>query len=92
LEYRDKPGDKTREHRHPDFALYSFTAFKRRLTLGGGRTLERSFGSGQTAFSEAQTHIGANTGETETHVLLVELKEPRGGNSAQRDEHRPSNK
>jgi hypothetical protein len=40
LEYRDKPGDKTKQHSHPDFVLYTLSTFKRRLTLGDGRTLE----------------------------------------------------
>jgi len=77
LEYRDKPGDRTRQHSHPDFVLYTLSTFKRRLTLGDGRTVERAAGPGQTSFSEAHVHIGENVGETDTHVLMIELKEPR---------------
>lgn len=29
-------------------------------------------------WSDSQTHIGENTGETSTHVLLVELKSDIG--------------
>jgi quercetin dioxygenase-like cupin family protein len=82
LEYRDKPGDKTKQHSHPDFVLYTLSAFKRRLTLGDGRTLERTAAPGQTGFTEAQIHIGENVGDTDTHVLMVELKEPRRSKKA----------
>jgi hypothetical protein len=77
LEYRDKPGDKTQQHAHPDFVLYALSSFKRRLILGDGRTLERAVAPGQASFSEAHVHIGENVGDSDTHVLMIELKEPR---------------
>jgi quercetin dioxygenase-like cupin family protein len=83
LEYRDKPGDKTNQHSHPDFVLYTLSTFKRRLTFGDGRSGERTAAPGQTSFSEAQIHIGENVGDTDTHVLMIELKEPRRGKSPQ---------
>ena len=83
LEYRDKPGDKTKQHSHPDFVLYTLSTFKRRLTVGDGRTLERAAAPGQTSFSEAHVHIGENVGGTDTHVLMIELKEPRPRKSAE---------
>jgi beta-alanine degradation protein BauB len=43
LEYRDKPGDKTTMHVHPDFVVVSRSAFRRRLTLPGGKTVVREF-------------------------------------------------
>lgn len=76
LEYRDKPGEKTTMHRHPAFVLYAFSPFKRTLTLGDGKVLTREFKTGDVMWSEAQTHIGENIGKTDTHVLIVELKEP----------------
>jgi hypothetical protein len=91
LEYRDKPGDKTKQHSHPDFVLYTLSAFKRRLTLGDGRTRERAAVPGEAGFSEAQTHIGENVGDTDTHVLMVELKEPRPNKSADVSASPPSN-
>jgi hypothetical protein len=77
LEYRDKPGDKTTMHAHPDFVVVSRSAFKRRLILPGGKTAEREFKSGDVMWSDAQSHIGENIGDTDTHVLIIELKEPR---------------
>ncbi len=77
LEYRDKPGDKTSRHTHRDFVLHALSSFRRRLTFGDGHTMERDFKPGETLFMDAQSHIGENVGTTETHVLLVELMEPR---------------
>ena len=77
LEYRDKPGDKTLRHHHPDFVMHVVSPFTRRLVFEDGRTVDRSFTAGQTVWMDAQSHIGENIGTTDTHVLLVELKEQR---------------
>jgi beta-alanine degradation protein BauB len=74
LEYRDQPGDKTHEHRHPAFVLYAVTPFKRRITLPDGKAMLREFKGGEVLWSDAQIHIGENVGTTPTHVIMVELK------------------
>jgi beta-alanine degradation protein BauB len=76
LEYRDQPGDKTTLHAHPDFVLYAVGPFKRRLTSGDGKVVEREFKAGDVIWGMAQAHIGENIGTTETHVMMMELKEP----------------
>lgn len=76
LEYRDQPGEKTHQHRHPAFVLYAMSPFKRKLTLPGGKTMMREFKAGDVLYSDDQTHIGENVGTTPTHVIMVELKEP----------------
>ena len=78
LEYRDRPGDRTTPHRHPDSVMVTLTAFRRRL-LGGERAVEVELGSGLVRWLDAQEHAGENIGETETHVIFVELKEPKPG-------------
>ena len=77
MEYRDKPGDKTALHHHPDFVMTVVSPFTRRLTFEDGRTVERSFTAGQTIWMGAQNHIGENIGATDTQVFLVVLKDPR---------------
>ncbi|MDP3991709.1 MAG: cytoplasmic protein [Candidatus Colwellbacteria bacterium] len=74
LDYRDKPGEKTNRHKHPAFVLYALGAFKRNIHLDNGKVIPREFKAGDIIWSEAQIHIGENIGETETHVLIVELK------------------
>lgn len=74
LEYTDKPGEKTNKHHHPDFVLYALDSFKRRLTFGDGKQIEREFRKGEVMWMKDQIHIGENIGTTETHVLIVELK------------------
>ena len=76
LEYRDKRGQKTKMHTHPDFVLQAMAPFKRRkLTLSNGKTMTREFKGGEIVWMNAQSHIGENIGETDTHVLITELKE-----------------
>jgi beta-alanine degradation protein BauB len=75
LEYRDLPGQKTNEHHHPAFVLYALGPFKRAITLPDGKVLSREFKTGDTLWSDEQDHVGANVGDTPTHVVIVELKE-----------------
>lgn len=74
LEYKDRPGEKTHEHRHPAFVLVALSTFKRRLTLPDGKALIREFKAGDMFWSDAQTHIGENIGDTDTHVVMIEMK------------------
>ncbi len=74
LRYHDEPGAKTHPHQHPDSVLYALSAFRRRLTFPDGTTKEREFKAGDVMWVPAQTHVGENTGTTQTDVLLVEVK------------------
>lgn len=74
LEYRDRPGDRTTPHRHPDSVMVTLSSFRRRLTHGA-ETAEVALEAGATRWLAAQVHSGENTGDTDTHVLFVELKE-----------------
>lgn len=74
LEYRDEPGDRTAQHHHPRFVLYALSAFEREVTLPDGKVLQRKFVPGDVMWSDAQTHIGHNVGQSDTHVILIELK------------------
>jgi hypothetical protein len=75
LEYRDRPGDRTSPHRHPDSVMYTLSSFERRLVHGSSET-EVQLPAGRVGWLSAQEHYGENIGTTETHVLFVELKEP----------------
>lgn len=74
LDYKDQPGERTHQHAHPAFVLYSLSTFKRSITLPDGKVLQRQFKPGDVMWSDAQTHIGHNNGDTPTHVILVEMK------------------
>jgi len=84
LEYRDRPGDKTSPHGHPDTVMYTLSAFRRRLTADG-RQVEVELPAGQVRWVAAQEHAGENIGDTETHSIFIELKEPRPAGSAVAD-------
>ncbi len=73
LEYRDRPGDRTCPHTHPDMVIVPLTTFRRRLTVNG-RTVEVEKIAHQAGWVDAQTHIGENIGNSESHALFVELK------------------
>ena len=75
LEYRDTPGVKTTPHGHPDSVMYTLSSFRRRLYSENGETRDVEIPGGTTAWLAAQTHAGHNIGDTDTHVIFVELKE-----------------
>ena len=77
LRYHDKPGDKTSQHAHPDYVLYAESSFKRRLTFPDGRKQEVDVKAGSVVWMKAHIHIGENIGDTNTDVIIVELKENR---------------
>src|SRR6478672_6992554 len=74
LEYRDRPGERTTPHEHPDSVMYTLSSFRRRLHQGEvHRDVEMP--AGLTGWLPAQQHAGENIGDTHTHVLFVELKD-----------------
>ena len=75
LEYRDKPGDRTSQSRHPDSVIYTLSTFERRL-VHGDRTIDVHLEAGRAGWLAAQDSYGENIGTTDTHALFVELKEP----------------
>jgi len=75
LRYHDKPGDKTLPHAHPDYVLYAESSFKRRLTFSDGQKKEVDVKAGSVVWMKGHIHIGENIGDTDTDVIMVELKE-----------------
>jgi hypothetical protein len=76
LRYHDQPGDRTSQHAHPDYVLYAQSSFRRRLTFPDGRKLEVDVKAGSVSWMKGHIHIGENIGNTNTDVIIVELKEP----------------
>ena len=74
LELRMKPGAKMGMHSHPSVVAYSFGEAKNRWTLPDGKTEDMQLKAGQVIWSGPFTHAAENTGKTETHLLVVELK------------------
>ena len=78
LEYRDRPGDRTSPHRHPDSVMVRLSSFERRL-IQGDRERDVQLQAGRAVWVAAQEHAGENIGDTEAHVLFVEFKGRRAG-------------
>jgi hypothetical protein len=78
LEYRDRPGDRTTPHGHPDSVMIATTTFRRRLSQGE-RRVDVELDAGSVRWLEAQEHLGENIGDSESHAFFVELKDPPAG-------------
>ena len=57
LEYRDRPGDATHPHAHPDSVMVTLTSFRRRL-WSGGKEVELELAPFQARWVGAQEHSG----------------------------------
>lgn len=55
--------------------MYTLSSFRRRLHHGD-TTREVALEPGLATWLPAQQHHGENIGDTETHTIFVELKEP----------------
>ena len=78
LDYTDAPGDVTTVHAHPDSVMVTLSAFRRRLHMGDQQR-DVELEAGGAHWLPAQQHFGHNIGDTETHTIFVELKEPADG-------------
>jgi hypothetical protein len=74
LEARYGPGVKSDMHSVPDLVAVALTPAKAKFTLADGQTVDVEMQAGESAFTEAQEHVVENTGASEFHVILVELK------------------
>lgn len=81
LEYRDLPGDRTSPHRHPDSVMVTLSAFRRRVSTAD-RQVDVELPAAQARWLDAQQHSGENTGDTPTHAIFIELKEPSSARPA----------
>ena len=78
LEYLDSPGARTSPHTHPDSVMVTLSSFRRRLHHDGG-TRDVEIPAGLATWLPAQEHSGENIGDSATHTVFVELKEPAHG-------------
>ena len=76
LQYRDEPGDSTHVHRHPDSVMVTLSDVRRRVTTGD-RSVDVELPAGQARWVGAQQHAGENIGDSGSHCVFIELKEPQ---------------
>lgn len=58
--------------------MCTLSAFRRRISDGHG-WVDVDLSAGAVRWLDAQRHSGHNVGQTPTHTLFVELKEPAPG-------------
>ena len=74
LETRYGPGVKSEMHSHPDLVAVTLTPAKAVLALADGQTADIEMQAAQAIFIEGQEHTVENTGASEFHFILIELK------------------
>ena len=74
LEYRLKAGEKEPMHSHSADVVYVLSGTKLKFSYSDGRTEERAATAGETIWRDPTTHAVENIGDTEAHVIAVDLK------------------
>ena len=78
LEYTDQPGDRTTPHEHPNSVMVTLSSFRRRLYAGDAER-DVDISAEKASWLPAQQHAGHNIGDTQTHVIFVEVKDSAAG-------------
>lgn len=81
LEVTGKAGQKTLMHKHPGYVVYSLADGSVRFTDAKGGAADAPMKAGETMWRDAESH--ASEVVSDIHVLLFELKEPKGKAAAQ---------
>ena len=74
FEYRLQPGESEPMHSHPPGVVYYLSDATFVITFPDGRSAKHSVTTGEVEWREFTRHAGENTGNTEAHVLVIELK------------------
>jgi quercetin dioxygenase-like cupin family protein len=74
LDVRLPPGSVEKRHRHPHGMSVYFTDWTAKVTVDGKAAEVRERKAGTFAWSEAVVHTVENVGQTEGHILRIELK------------------
>ena len=75
LDVRIGVGQKQALHSHPDHLVYPLSAYQvKHIAADGSTTIGKRL-PGEVVWIPAESHAGENIGDTEIHVLIVELKE-----------------
>ncbi len=69
-----KPGEKAGMHSHPANAIYFVSGGKVKVTGKDGTATEINPKPGTAGWSEAVTHDNENTGTSDFHAVIVEMK------------------
>jgi quercetin dioxygenase-like cupin family protein len=73
IEFRAAAGDKSPMHSHPNYVTYNFSGGTTTFTYPKGKPFVATSKAGGVLWHKAETHAG-QVGDTESHVLIVELK------------------
>jgi len=74
LDVRLPPGKLEPRHRHPHGMSVYFTDWEAKVTVDGGQPEVHHRQAGTFAWSEAVVHTVQNVGQSEGHILRIELK------------------
>lgn len=75
LDQRLKPGRRENMHSHPAYVKYTLSTYRGTVTYQSGTaTSMRRINAGQVMWFNAETHSQKNSGKTDMHTIMFELK------------------
>lgn len=75
LDYRSQPGAQSVRHWHPACLVYVIRPAKMLITTPDGLRREVDLLAGELLWRDDMSHAVANIGNTEAHLLVIELKD-----------------
>jgi oxalate decarboxylase/phosphoglucose isomerase-like protein (cupin superfamily) len=75
LDYRSRPGEQSIMHWHPACLVYVISPAKMLIATPDGRRREVELLAGELLWRDDMSHAVTNIGNTEAHLLVVELKD-----------------
>jgi quercetin dioxygenase-like cupin family protein len=75
LEVHVAAGVKVPAHSHPAHVVVALSPCKVKFTLPDGKTADAEMKAGDVIWGDAVTHRSDNMGDSECHVVVLELKE-----------------
>lgn len=72
-----RPGEREPMHSHPRAVVYALNSFNGKSVSLSGKVTAFKAKAGDVNWSEDKTHSIQNTGKTEIHAIIVELKTPQ---------------
>jgi len=74
VESRTKPGERNPMQDRPDRVVYHFNDGKQRIHYLDGKTEDSEYKAGSVTFRKRGTSSTENTGKSESHNLIINLK------------------
>jgi quercetin dioxygenase-like cupin family protein len=74
LDIKLKAGEQSEMHSHPSYLVYALSSCKIKFSSMDGESGDFDIRAGETMWRDAESHSATNIGDSDCHVLNIEIK------------------